>query len=78
MTNFREKFEAWHKRRFGYVTAPKKGFTAFNCEYPEGKQQARWEGWQAQSGDAYQAGHNAGVAHHKQALQLDTELETRK
>jgi hypothetical protein len=66
--NFRMRFEAWHKATFGYCTAPKEPFTAFSCQYPDGKQQARWEGWQANSENSYQLGHNNGAAHHKQAV----------
>jgi hypothetical protein len=45
--NFRQRFEAWHKAKYGYVNPPPKGFTAFNCVYQEKLQQARWEAWQA-------------------------------
>lgn len=66
--NFRGRFEAWHLATFGYCQAPKQPFTAFNCVYPNDTQQQRWEGWQANSDNSYQLGHNAGVAHHKQAV----------
>jgi len=68
--NLRERFEAWHKSTYGYCSEPKKPFIAFNCKYPDGKQQNRWEGWQANSENSYQLGHNAGVAHHKQAIEV--------
>lgn len=58
--NFREKFEAWHLARFGYVTPPRVPFTAFNCTYPDGKQQDRWVGWQACHTNAYDEGKLAG------------------
>jgi hypothetical protein len=43
--NFRQKFEAWHKKAYGYCNPPPPGFTAFHCVYPNRLQQARWEAW---------------------------------
>lgn len=59
--NFRERFEAWHRATFKYCTPPKAGFTAFNCTYPDGEQQCRWEGWQANNVDSYQLGYDAAM-----------------
>jgi len=71
--NFRERFEAWHLSKFGYCTEPNRPCTALNCKYRESAQQHRWEGWQANSDNSYQLGHNAGVAHHKQAIKQQKE-----
>jgi hypothetical protein len=43
--NFREHFEAWHMKRYGYK-AEGKG-TALNYVYKHPAIQQRWEGWQA-------------------------------
>ena len=43
--NFRQIFEAWHQRAYGYVS-PGKG-TAMNYTYTQPTMQARWEAWQA-------------------------------
>lgn len=45
--NFQEKFEAWHKSKFGYVASVKSGSTKLDCKYQSFSTQARWEGWQA-------------------------------
>lgn len=70
--NFREKFEAWHKARFGYVTPARPGFTAMNVQYDPGAQQNRWEGWQACGGQFFDEGRKAGEA---QSAALIAELE---
>jgi len=54
--NFRQKFEAWHKSRFGYVAEPIRPFTAMNCKYSGEKQQLRWEGWQACHTNSFEEG----------------------
>ena len=54
--NFRQKFEAWHLARFGYVAEPIKPFTAMNCKYQPGAQQYRWEGWQACNTQSFEDG----------------------
>jgi hypothetical protein len=46
--NFREHFEAWHLKKYGYV-GKYKG-TAMNIEYQTTACQQRWEGWQACGG----------------------------
>jgi hypothetical protein len=43
--NFREHFEQWHLKRYGYK-AEGKG-TALNYTYKQPTIQQRWEGWQA-------------------------------
>ena len=43
--NFREQFEQWHLKRYGYK-AEGKG-TALNYTYKQPTIQQRWEGWQA-------------------------------
>ncbi len=43
--NFREHFEAWHKKRFGYIG--KYTGTAMCITYQTTACQQRWEAWQA-------------------------------
>ena len=43
--NFREHFEQWHLKRYGYK-AEGSG-TALNYKYKQPTIQQRWEGWQA-------------------------------
>ena len=40
--NFREKFEAWHRSKFGYCESAPNRFTAFNCVYRSDAQLKRW------------------------------------
>lgn len=61
--NFRQKFEDWHKRTFGYVQQPATGSTAFATTYPGSKpQQHRWEGWQACGTLSFDEGYTKGLA----------------
>jgi hypothetical protein len=41
--NFREKFEQWHFKKYGYCIPPQPGYTAFRVKYSQPLQQARWE-----------------------------------
>lgn len=43
--NFREHFEQWHLKRYGYKVEGKG--TALNYTYKQPTIQQRWEGWQA-------------------------------
>jgi len=43
--NFREHFEAWHEKRYGYKS--KYTGTALHITYDQRLMQARWEAWQA-------------------------------
>ena len=76
--NFRQRFEAWHLAKFRYCVPPSAGAFSLDCEYSNTTQQLRWEAWQANTEDSYQLGPNAGVAHHKGAVQGAQELKDRQ
>ena len=56
--NFREKFEQWHLKRYGYK-AEGKG-TALNYTYKQPTIQQRWEGWQACDTQSFEDGYAKG------------------
>jgi len=58
--NFREKFEQWHLKRYGYK-AEGSG-TALNYTYKQPTIQQRWEGWQACNTQSFEDGHAKGLA----------------
>lgn len=62
--NFRQKFEAWHLAKFGYVSPPIEPFTAMTVKYQPGLQQARWEGWCANTLNFYEEGFQACLTQH--------------
>ena len=45
--NFREHFEAWHKKQYGYIGKMAHHSTELNTFYQTTACQQRWEAWQA-------------------------------